>query len=346
MTHAFCQAVVAALVLAAASPAFAQQIDMGFDQPCMAAFGPAGYPLNRFLPSEVLEASRPKVRGVVAKSLLWPPRETLKICFRSGTQEARARVARLASEWMQHANLTLDFGDISNPRMCAGDNHESIKVDFLNEGPKSGFWSAIGTTSRKADHSLNLAFLGQDELPRNRAGQQMPMAEARRLVLHEFGHALGLFHEHQSPKAGCGTEYYEEAVLAFGALRGWPPERSIQNFRQLADVPEFNASEVDRKSIMHYSLPPWLFKGGEKSPCVVATNYQLSDRDKEFIGRVLPQGSPSVATAPETATTRSSRPSAQARLVEEYRKALREAGVEPAKVESLAREFSASLARP
>jgi len=135
-------------------------------------------------------------------------------------------------------------------------------------------------------------------------------------------------------------------IAVSGALRGWPPERSIQNFRQLADVPEFNASEVDRKSIMHYSLPPWLFKGGEKSPCVVATNYQLSDRDKEFIGRVYPKAPQVVATAPETATTRSSRPSAQARLVEEYRKALREAGVEPAKVESLAREFSASLARP
>jgi hypothetical protein len=288
----------------------------------------AGYPLNRFLPSEVSEASRPKVRGVVAKSLLWPHGETLKICFRSGTQEARARVARLASEWMQHANLTLDFGDLSNPRMCAGDNHESIKIDFLNEGPKSGFWSAIGTTSRKAVHSLNLAFLGLDELPRNRTGQQMPMAEARR------------------PKAGCATEYYEEAVLAFGALRGWPPERSVQNFRQLADVPEFNATEVDRKSIMHYSLPPWLFKGGEKSPCVVATNYELSDRDKEFIGSVYPKAPQVVATAPETATTRSIRSSAQVRLVEEYRKALREAGVESAKVESLAREFSASLARP
>ena len=346
MMHASRHAAVAALVLTVALPASAQQGSMDLDQPCMAAFAPTGYPTNRFVPSEAPEAARLKVRGVVAKSLLWRPGETLKICFRSGTQEARARVARLASEWMQHANLTLDFGDASNPHMCAGDNHESIKIDFLNTGPKSGFWSAIGTTSRKADHSLNLAFLGQDELPRNRAGQQMPMAEVRRLVLHEFGHALGLFHEHQSPKAGCSTEYYEEAVFAFGALRGWPPERSIQNFRQLADTPELNATEVDRKSIMHYSLPPWLFKGGEKSPCVVATNYELSDRDKQFMASTYPKGPQVVATAPETATTRSSKARTQSKFVEEYKKALREAGVEPAKVESLAKEFSASLAPP
>ena len=345
MRYDFRPVAVAAFVLIVSLPASAQQTSIDLDQPCMAAFSPLGYP-QRFVPSESSAAARSKIRGVVARSLLWRPGETLKVCFRSGTQKARARVAQLASEWMQYANLVLDFGDAGNPRMCQGDNHESIKIDFLNKGPKSGFWSAIGTTSRKSDHSLNLSFLGEDELPRDRAGKPMPEAEARRLVLHEFGHALGLFHEHQSPKAGCAAEYYEEAVFAFGALRGWPPERSIQNFRQIADTSEFNATEVDRKSIMHYSLPPWLFKGGERSPCLVATNFELSEGDKDFIRKVYPKISePQVmATAPTTSTTRASKQSAQAKLVEDYRRALREAGVEQGKVDSLAKEFNASLA--
>jgi len=336
----------AALFLTAPAAASGQQVSIDLDQPCMAAFGPLGYPqMNRFVPSESPAAARAKVRGVVARSLLWRPGETLKVCFRSGTQKARVRVAQLASEWMKYANLILDFGDVVNPRMCEGNNHESIKIDFMNSGPKSGFWSAIGTTSRKSDHSLNLSFLGEDELPRDRAGRQMPQAEARRLVLHEFGHALGLFHEHQSPKAGCAAEYYEEAVFAFGALRGWGPEQSIQNFRQIADIPEFNATEVDRKSIMHYSLPPWLFKGGEKSSCVVPTNFEISDRDKEFISKVYPKTPDPqvVATAPMSSTTRASKASAQAKFVDEYRRALQEAGVEQGKIDGLTKEFSASL---
>src|SRR5262245_56014560 len=105
MMQALCRSAMAALALTLALPASAQQVWMDLDQPCMAAFAPIGYPTNRFIPSETPEAARIKVRGVVAKSLLWRPGETLKICFRSGTQEARARVARLASEWMQHANL-------------------------------------------------------------------------------------------------------------------------------------------------------------------------------------------------------------------------------------------------
>ena len=35
--------------------------------------------------------------------------------------------------------------------------------------------------------------------------------EVRRVVLHEFGHALGLIHEHQNPKGG-GIEWNRDAV--------------------------------------------------------------------------------------------------------------------------------------
>ena len=346
-----CWAVAAAASVCLSWPVLAQPATAESDQPCVAVFNPPAYPqLNRFVPSVGGPDARSKVRGVVVRSILWRPGESIKVCFRSGTHKARARVARYAGEWMQHANVVLDFGDQNEPRTCKGDSHEDIKIDFVNAGPGSGYWSSLGTISRKVEHSLNLSFLGQDDLPRNYAGQSMPDMEARRLVLHEFGHALGLFHEHQSPNAGCAAEYYEEAVFAFGALRGWSQEQSIRNFQQLANVPELNATAVDRKSIMHYSLPPWLFKGGDKSPCVVAPNFELSDGDKEFIKKVYPKvtDAPVVASGPTMSTTRSAKggtaSAAQAKLVEEYRNALQEAGVESGRMEALIKEFQASLA--
>lgn len=330
------------LILVGVHETAAQKPDIGFDQPCMAQFS-AGYP-HKFVPAEIAPEVRPKVRAVVARSLLWQPGEKIVACFRSGTQKARARVAQFASEWMKYANLTLDFGDPNNLRTCAGDNHEGIKVDFINTGPKSGYWSLIGTSSRKAEHSVNLSYLGEDELPKNRAGQSMPMTEARRLVLHEFGHAIGLFHEHQSPKSGCAAEYYEEAVFAFGALRGWSPDQTLVNFKQIADTPEFNSSSIDRKSIMHYSLPPWLFKAGDKSPCWVATNFELSETDKTFMAKTYPKPDV-VASSPSTTVMRSVKTPASVRskMVDDYRKALLEAGVAPGKAESLTKEFKASL---
>ena len=138
-------------------------------------------------------------------------------------------------------------------------------------------------------------------------------------------------------------------LLAYGALRGWPREQTIRNFQQLTDTPELNASEVDRKSIMHYALPPWLFKGGDKSPCAVKPNIELSDGDKAFMQRVYPKATEPqvVASGPATSTTRSAKGTAaratQAKLVEEYRRSLQEAGLEQSKVDSLSKAFSASL---
>lgn len=310
--------------------------------PCSAHYEGALYPaFNRLVPPDAPEATRSKLRAVVVRTLTWKPGELIKVCFRSGTQPARERVARYASEWMRYANVRLEFGEPGNYRSCTGDPSEAIKVDFLDSGPKSGFWSALGTLSRKEEHSLNLSYLGKDKLPVDRQGKSMPEAEARRLILHEFGHAIGLVHEHQSPKAQCGKEYYEEAVLAYGALRGWPRDQTIRNFQQYNEVEELNASNVDRKSIMHYSLPPWLFKTGEKSACFVPINFDLSDGDKEFAARIYPvsRGTGPVAGAPAPTLTRGVAAS-PAKLIQEYTELLQKSGLPQARIDQLVAEFS------
>jgi hypothetical protein len=314
-------------------PALAQKkVEIGPDQPCTAPFG-AGYPaLTRFVPTEASPVARAAVRGVVVKSITWRPGETVKVCFRAGTQKARARVVKYASEWMNYANVVLDFGDKDNPRSCQGDNSEAIKIDFVEQGAAAGYWSQIGTNSRKTSHSMNLGEIGRDALP-------FPETEARRLTMHEFGHALGMLHEHQSPTGGCGPEYDQEALLAYGALLGWSPEKSLSNFIPYSASPELNASEVDRKSIMHYSLPVWIFKAREKSPCFVQPNYEISEGDRVFMSRVYPK-------AEVVATRGVNQPSVAQRrnaLIEEYRGQLQKAGIEKGKAETLVKEFSETL---
>lgn len=323
------------------APASAQDIAReGLEAPCSAHADPRLYPsVARLVPADLPEATRSRLRAVVVRTLTWRPGELVKVCFRSGTQAARARVARYASEWMRYANIRLEFGEPGNYRTCAGDNSEAIKIDFVDTGPKSGFWSALGTLSRKEEHSLNLAYLGRDQLPIDKQGRAMPEAESRRLILHEFGHALGLVHEHQSPAAQCGKEYYEEAVMAYGALRGWPKDQTIRNFQQYNEMPELNASAVDRRSIMHYSLPPWLFKAGDKSPCFVPTNFELSDGDKQFVARQYPAARSigNVAGAPAPTLTRSG--TATTTPVQEYAEVLKTSGLPPDRIEALVADF-------
>jgi hypothetical protein len=321
---------IAALATSAV-PAMAQTV--GNDPLCSAAMDNVGYPpLTRFVPAEAAVPARGALRGVVIRAITWRPGETLTVCFRAGTPKARARIAEFASEWMSYANITFDFGDKNNPRTCKGDNSEHIKIDFVDKGPASGYWSHLGTNSRKFTHSMNLSGMGADALP-------IPVEEAKRITQHEFGHALGLLHEHQSPKGNCDAEYYEEAVFSYGALLGWSRETAITNFKQYANSTELNASDIDRQSIMHYSLPPWLFKAGPQSPCFVKPNYAISQGDRDFMARVYPKLE-AVATRGVAQRTAAQRRTA---LMEEYKAELTKAGVEKARVERLVKEFGETL---
>src|SRR4029079_5176579 len=141
------------------------------------------------------------------------------------------------------------------------------------------------------------------------------------------------------PYADCDAEYDEEKVYQYGALIGWAKEVAIANFKQYANSTELNATDVDRTSIMHYSLPAWLFKKGEASKCYVKPNYTISLQDKEFMARVYPKFE-EVATRGVTTRTAAQRNGA---LLNDYKTALQKAGIEKNRVERLTKEFSASL---
>jgi hypothetical protein len=262
----------------------------GIDEPCTTGFGPwrqRGLSVpNEDRPIGLAEA---EACAIALRPLLWEPGQTITVCFRSGTQKARVRVALIASEWLQYANLKFDFGDITDPRICQDGSQEAIKIDFLNTGPKSGHWSAVGKLSLKNNPSMNLALFGEDELPAHPVSRRPLIWETRGMILHEFGHALGLLHEHQNPKSGCNAELDQEAIVAFSAQQGWSPKTAERNLMEHTDPQVVDATEFDRKSIMHPGLPASLFKGGDKSPCFVPRNYELSDGDKALIAKLYPK---------------------------------------------------------
>jgi len=323
----------------------------GFQFPsCVSALvsGPAAQ-FNRFIPPEAKGSTGLRMRGVVARSLTWRPGQAVKVCFKSGSRGAHERVIRVAREWMQHANIVLDFEEGDAPRRCRGDGHEDIKIDFVDN---RGWWSAYGTLARQRDPSMNLQFFGVDT-PRHANGQPAPERELRRIILHEFGHALGMMHEHQSPSAQCDGEFNWEAAYQMGAKMGWNKEQVHAQMGQLTNVAEFNMTEVDRKSIMHYSLPPALFKLGRNSPCWVPDNDDLSEQDRRFIATIYPQGDrpvevsgrPSAAT-PGAATRGAKPPMAvndKETLVRQYEDLLKQAGLTAERIAQLTRDFRKSV---
>src|SRR4051812_43913473 len=138
----------------------------------------------------------------------WAGGTALTVRFLDGEPGLHARVMAAASDWTEHANLTFTV---------VGDGPADIRVTFAG----AGNWSAVGTLSR-----LQSMFPpGAPTMCLSEAPYATP-ARLARLARHEFGHAIGLVHEHSSPSAGIA--WNRPAVLA--ALAG-PP-----NFWSAADV--------------------------------------------------------------------------------------------------------------
>jgi hypothetical protein len=211
---------------------------------------------------------------------LWKTGRTLRIAFIDDhlqpviRDRVHDRVEHYAGQWLEHANLHFEF---DSPRKEA-----EIRIAF---DPGLGNWSYVGTDALVFDDSQITMNLG--ELSRDPAEERY-----QHLILHEFGHALGLIHEHQSPESSI--EWNKQAVINVlsGPPNYWSTKeiafnvfiRYDKSYSQYADVlPE--GTDFDPGSIMIYPIPSDWTVGGH----AYQINSDLSETDKAFIARCYPE---------------------------------------------------------
>ena len=217
---------------------------------------------------------------VLEDLLLWD-HPKLIVSFKKGDAELHRKIAETAAEWSKYANIEFDFGyDRVNDsyRTWQPGDTSSIRVGF--EDP--GYWSFVGTDSQDPE----ICPPGEITLNLEGFATSLP-ANWRTTVLHEFGHALGFHHEHQSPLANCDFDWERLYAYLSGPPNFWSKEQVDYNLKQLP-AGGLTYSPHDKQSIMHYSFPDWMFVSGENSPCHIEEPTNLSEQDKIMAAKAYP----------------------------------------------------------
>ena len=158
----------------------------------------------------------------IVSEVQWKNGQTIRVRFLNGDPQIQKKVQDIAKEWEKYANLKLDFGSDKDAEI-------RISLKRLNEEgrPDTSSWSVIGTMAvsltqegkiPKDSPTMNYGWLEPDT----------PNEEYRRVVLHEFGHALGCIHEHQSPASGVIPWDKPKVYEYYKMTQGWDPEEVDQ----------------------------------------------------------------------------------------------------------------------
>lgn len=204
-----------------------------------------------------------QTRAAMLNEAKWQSGSTIVISFLDGDPSVHQRVMQTAQTWCapMMANLNLYFTGI-------GDQGD-IRISFSFPGS----WSAIGT------NCLNMTDRSKPTMNFGWLSPQSTDDQVRRVVLHEFGHALGLVHEHQNP--GGKILWNRKNVISdlSSPPNNWSKEVIEFNMFNAYEEDDTTFTRMDPKSIMMYPIPARWTENGFSTEL----NADLSPLDRQFI---------------------------------------------------------------
>lgn len=211
-------------------------------------------------------------RSVGEHTKYWQTGKTLKVLIFSFNDQSFEAVKSAASKWLPYVNLNFEFIEMDEEDIYESDEFlGDIRVDFqvIMDG---GGTSKVGTDS----------LTGDPQAPSMTLGTDFSSSHYESTVIHEFGHALGLLHEHQHPDAGISWDLAK--TYDYFAAIGFSRSEVDSNILPLDRIPGRTYAAYDRHSVMHYAVPDYVTTNDWHQPL----NTQISAGDIAFMRRTYP----------------------------------------------------------
>ena len=200
---------------------------------------------------------------------------TLDILLQSGSAESQHLVERFAVEWTEYANINFRFHrDHSRTKRF----DIAVNIHEVDDANGRGGTSFIGTDSKmmadRGHSTMHLYFTPSTDT-----------ASKKSYILHEFGHALGLVHEHQHPERGFTFD--QEEILRYCSEQGWSEKDCYEHKINTFSYQDYDIFSYDSKSIMHYQMHD-IYIGQSTDKEIFKYVRNLSLGDKLSIAKIYP----------------------------------------------------------
>ena len=224
-------------------------------------------------------------------SKIWPQGVTLGIYFMNSPQDGNVTRSKCSGDdckWIdplqdkyqkQSDDGTLDIQEaikeIVNERYVP--ILDRLKLKFVDDvkdstirimfDQNSGSWSQVGIDAQNVPIDQPTMNLGWFDVG---------------TVLHEFGHVLGLVHEHQNPRGNTIEWNIPKLDAYMQTTQGWDSQQVYDQIVKRYTIDQTNGSQFDINSIMVYFYPSDLTLNNQG----VAQNFKLSDTDIKIIKKI------------------------------------------------------------